>query len=205
MEKITTNSILTLVLCCCNFLFLTAQDDRETSDLDQKLAKQFNFLLEKSSSFQNYKVVDKEKMLEFQAILDDYILKEQVSRDVILLELENNKKAIASLNEQIELLNKENIALQENSSSFSFASFRIDKTVYSLGMWILVFGLISFLAVFYLKFQRANEITQSSKSVLKDLEDEYESFRRVCIQREQNLKRKLFDEMKKSNGLKNAS
>lgn len=72
-------------------------------------------------------------------------------------------------------------------------------------MWILVFGLISFLAVFYLKFQRANEITQSSKSVLKDLEDEYESFRRVCIQREQNLKRKLFDEMKKSNGLKNAS
>lgn len=76
MEKKTTNSILTLVLCCCNFLFLTAQDDRETSDLDQKLVKQFNFLLEKSSSFQNYKVVDKEKMLEFQAILDDYILKE---------------------------------------------------------------------------------------------------------------------------------
>lgn len=205
MEKITTNSILTLVLCCCNFLFLTAQDDRETSDLNQKLVKQFNFLLEKSSNFQNYKVVDKEKMLQFQAILDDYIVKEQVSRDAILLELEKNKKAIASLNEQIELLNKENIALQENSSSFLFAGFRIDKTVYYLGMWILVFGLISFLAVFYLKFQRANEITQSSKSVLKDLEDEYESFRRVCIQREQNLKRKLFDEMKKSNGLKNAS
>lgn len=46
---------------------------------------------------------------------------------------------------------------------------------------------------------------KSSKSVLRDLEDDYESFRRVCIQREQNLKRKLFDEMKKTDSFRNAS
>mgnify|MGYP000456638983 CR=1 FL=1 len=54
-------------------------------------------------------------------------------------------------------------------------------------------------------YKKANEITESSKMVLQELEDEYENFRRVCIEREQNLRRQLFDEIKKINELRDAS
>jgi len=57
----------------------------------------------------------------------------------------------------------------------------------------------------YYRYKKANEITESFKMVLQELEDEYENFRRVCIEREQNLRRQLFDEIKKTNELRDAS
>lgn len=69
----------------------------------------------------------------------------------------------------------------------------------------LILGLMLLVGFLFVRFKRANAITSSSKLILQELEDEYESFRRVSIEREQALKRNFFDEMKKIEKLKSAS
>lgn len=205
MKNTTATSALALFLMCFNFVFMNAQNVNQVSETNQKLMKNFLALVENSSSYQNYKVVEKEKMFNFQSNLGDYLKQEHNSKIEITNQLSKKNNLIDALQTQILELENSNASLLGSIHSISFLGIEINKTTYSIVMWMLVLGSIVFSAIFFLKFQRANEITTSSKLVLKDLEDEYESFRRVCIQREQDLKRKLFDEMKKSDGLRNAS
>ncbi len=72
-------------------------------------------------------------------------------------------------------------------------------------MWTLFLGTLLVSGILFYKFKTANAITKHSKSVLKDLEEEYESYRRVCIEREQGLRRQLFEEAKKSKEFKSVS
>ena len=204
MENKLTKSVFVFVLVCCNFMFLNAQESNPSSVENQKLMKNFLALVGSSSSYQNYKVIDKSKITNFQSSLDDFIKQEQGSKVALSSKLTESNKTIESLQNQISELQTANKTLLGNTQSIGFLGLSINKTAYSLVMWTLVLGAILFSAILFLKFKRANEITRSSKTVLRDLEDEYESFRRVCIQREQDLKRKLFDEIKKK-GLRDAS
>lgn len=205
MKNKTTTSVLALVLMCFSFVFVQAQNGNSISEQNQKLMKNFLALMENSSSYQNYKVIDKERINGFQENLGSYLMQEQSSKQQVVSQLQQKDQAIESLENQLSKLQTANENLLGNTESISFLGFKVNKATYSVIMWLLVLGSIAFSGILFLKYQRANEITTSSKSILKDLEDEYESFRRVCIQREQDLKRKLYDEMKKTDGLRNAS
>lgn len=205
MKNKTTTSVLALVLMCFSFVFVQAQNGNSISEQNQKLMKNFLALMENSSSYQNYKVIDKERINGFQENLGSYLMQEQSSKQQVVSQLQQKDQAIESLENQLYKLQTANENLLGNTESISFLGFKVNKATYSVIMWLLVLGSIAFSGILFLKYQRANEITTSSKSILKDLEDEYESFRRVCIQREQDLKRKLYDEMKKTDGLRNAS
>lgn len=205
MKNKTTTSVLALVLMCFSFVFVQAQNGNSISEQNQKLMKNFLALMENSSSYQNYKVIDKERINGFQENLGSYLMQEQSSKQQVVSQLQQKDQAIKSLENQLSKLQTANESLLGNTESISFLGFKVNKATYSVIMWLLVLGSIAFSGILFLKYQRANEITTSSKSILKDLEDEYESFRRVCIQREQDLKRKLYDEMKKTDGLRNAS
>ena len=205
MKNKTTTSVLALVLMCFSFVFVQAQNGNSISEQNQKLMKNFLALMENSSSYQNYKVIDKERINGFQENLGSYLMQEQSSKKQVVSQLQQKDQAIKSLENQLSKLQTANESLLGSTESISFLGFKVNKATYSVIMWLLVLGSIAFSGILFLKYQRANEITTSSKSILKDLEDEYESFRRVCIQREQDLKRKLYDEMKKTDGLRNAS
>jgi tetrahydromethanopterin S-methyltransferase subunit F len=205
MKNTATTSVFALFLMCLSFSLIQAQSENQTSVSNQNLIKNFLTLTESASTYQNFKVIDKMKIANFQSNLVDYLKQEQNSKNEIVNQLQQKSSTISTLQNQISALESSNANLASGLNSIGFLGMAINKTVYSVVMWMLVLGSIAFSGILFLKFKRANEITQSSKSVLKDLEDEYESFRRVCIQREQDLKRKLYDEMKKSNNLRNAS
>ena len=205
MEKKFTTSVLALVFVCCNFMFVQSQNVSQVSESNQKIMRNFLALMENSSSYQNYKVIDKERITNFQSSLVDYLRKEQSSKNDVANQLNQKNSTIAALQSQISKLEAANANLIGSTESIGFLGLEINKTTYSIVMWILVLGSIAFSGILFLKFQRANEITTSSKSILKDLEDEYEAFRRVCIEREQSLRRQLFNEIKKTNELRDAS
>ena len=98
-----------------------------------------------------------------------------------------------------------NQMLIQDSANVSLFGMVINRDTYSVFGWTFFLGLLLFSIAMYYRFKKANEITESSKMVLQELEDEYENFRRVCIEREQNLRRQLFDEIKKTNELRDAS
>lgn len=162
-------------------------------------------MMKESLPYKNYKVIDQNQIISFQSDLGNYLRQEQIAKKETLNQLNVKDNTIIALQNKVSELQIVNSNLLVDAKSVSFLGMAINKTMFSVVMWFLVFGVIVFSGILFLKFRRANDIANSSKSVLRELEDEYEAFRRVCIQREQNLKRKLFDEIKKTDNLRNVS
>lgn len=205
MKNTTTPSVLALLLMCFNFALVQAQNANQASETNQKLMQNLSALLSNSYNYKNYKVIEKSAMADFQSDLGNYVRQEKDKQNEISNKLQVKESTISALESQVLNLENSNQLLLADTKTVSFLGLDVNKTMFTVSMFLLFLSSLVFSGILFLKFQRANEITQSSKSVLKDLEDEYESFRRVCIQREQDLKRKLFDEQKKTNNFRNAS
>ncbi|KIX21051.1 hypothetical protein SY27_09765 [Flavobacterium sp. 316] len=199
MKKITRKSVLVMCLFCASLLSLNAQEK------SKKVSNDLTRLLDVSSSYKNYKVIEKGAISNFQSTLNNYIRQEQNTQASLRKELKVNEDKILGLQNQMNELKKSNEVLLNEKASISFLGFLIDKKNYSIVMWTLFIGTLLVSLVLLFKFKAANKITNNSKSLLKDLEKEYDSYRRVCIEREQNLRRQLFEEAKKNKELMNAS
>lgn len=203
MNRKITTSLLVLVLLCGNVL--KAQDLNETSASQQKLIEGFSVLMKSSLPYKNYKVIEEDKIVNFQSEFNNYLNLEQTQSAFFLKQLEVKNATISTLQNRLANLQNTNITLSGNLESISFLGITFNKNNFIMSLWIMLFGFLFLLGYLFYKYKRANEITASSKLVLRDLEDEYESFRRLCIEREQKLKRNFFDEMKKAEKLKNVS
>lgn len=188
-----------MCLFCASLLSLNAQEK------SKKVSNDLTRLLDVSSSYKNYKVIEKGAISNFQSTLNNYIRQEQNTQASLRKELKVNEDKILGLQNQMNELKKSNEVLLNEKASISFLGFLIDKKNYSIVMWTLFIGTLLVSLVLLFKFKAANKITNNSKSLLKDLEKEYDSYRRVCIEREQNLRRQLFEEAKKNKELMNAS
>lgn len=188
-----------MLIFCANLVAVKAQDN------NPKIANDLTTLIDKSSSFKSYKVIEKSAILNFQSALSKYILLQQNNQNELVTKLNANEKMILGLQNQLKEYKSTNEKLVNEKASISFLGFSISKSSYSTIMWSLFLGTLFVLGVLFLKFKDVNRINKNSKTVLKDLEEEYESYRRVCIEREQNLRRQLFTEKKKITELKNVS
>ncbi len=172
---------------------------------EPKIATDLNTLITKSSSYQNYKVIEKNAIYGFQNSLNTFIKEQEQIQNTLNKEIAENKKSILLLQNEIQELKQNNAVLTEEKASISFLGMLVSKDSYSVTMWTLFLGTLAVAGILFYKFKTANAVTSHSKTVLKDLEEEYESYRRVCIEREQSLRRQLFEEAKKNKELKNVS
>ncbi len=172
---------------------------------EPKIATDLNTLITKSSSYQNYKVIEKNAIYGFQNSLKSYINQQQEIQTDLNKEIADNKKNIIVLQNQIQELKQTNNVLNEEKASISFLGMLVSKDNYSITMWTLFLVTLAVAGILFYRFKTANAVTSHSKAVLRDLEEEYESYRRVCIEREQSLRRQLFEEAKKNKELKNVS
>lgn len=199
MKNLSKKTVVLLILFCIHLVSLQAQEK------NPKIANDLNGLITKSSSYQKYKIIDKNAILDFQSSLNKYIENEANKQIDFKKQIGVNEKHISDLQKQIREIQIENNTLTNEKASISVLGFLISKNTYSILMWSLFLGTLLALVILFLKFKDVNSINKNSKAVLKDLEEEYESYRRVCIEREQGLRRQLFTEKKKNTELKNVS
>ena len=108
MKKTTPTSVLVLLLLCANFYFVKAQE------YHQKLTNKLEALVNESSTYKNYRLIDERAISNFESELDNYILKNQSNQVTIknqfnenaknILVLQNQIKEMACLNKQRRLL-----------------------------------------------------------------------------------------------------
>lgn len=208
MKKISFVLILFTVLVFVPNVVLSSEKESVFADQKQaqtKLENQVEHLLNNSLNYKNYKVVDKQTMFSFKNEFESFLSVSNQARVNFQKELEGKVNQISALDESLQSLQTENIQLKNEKHTISFLGMAINKYVYITMLWGLFFASLLVIGFFVLKFMRANEVTKSSKAILSNLEDEYEAFRRSSIEREQKLRRELFNEMKKVKELKQAS
>ena len=181
-----------------SFLLLTVPHTFAQDDSVQTIANQFDKIYRTSSTYQDYKVISKDKYASLKAsVLDSIKTYSKV--------LKEKEQSIASKTKEIEGLKKDlnttNDKLSEaisKENSFSIVGMEIEKGTYNLIVWVLVFVLLGGLIYFIYQFSNSNIVTKNALQSLEEVEKEFDSHRKKTLEREQKLRRQLHDEINKN-------
>jgi septal ring factor EnvC (AmiA/AmiB activator) len=199
MKFIKTVFFTTLTLLC-----LTTANAQDNSTDDDKLSlnegtidNQFEYVIRRSNSYQEFKVVKKTWLYELKAHTID-------SLNAVHKELSDTQATVNSQSNEInqlktDLSNTKTNLDNTNKQKDSMALFgmQMSKGGYNALMWTIIAGLLALLLLFIYKFKNSNSVTKQAKKTLLETEEEYEEYRRNSLEREQKVRRQLQDEINK--------
>ncbi|WP_240643167.1 tRNA (guanine-N1)-methyltransferase [Sinomicrobium pectinilyticum] len=198
---------LTCIALTFILLFTNALHAQQTADEEDPASKlsltegnidnQFEFVIQRSNNYQEYKVVKKNWLYTLKKnTLDSLARVEKELAEAINLTKTQNTE-IASLKGELQESNDHVSTLTNERDSISFFGVLIDKTTYKATMWGIV-GLLAVVLFFFIyKFKNSNAVTHSARKALSELEQEYEDHRKKALEREQKVRRQLQDEINK--------
>jgi uncharacterized membrane-anchored protein YhcB (DUF1043 family) len=91
--------------------------------------------------------------------------------------------------------------MSRTKNSISVIGIKIEKTVYNTIMWMIVAGLAFVLVIGFLTFKRNRRITLNTKKELKDLNEEFEAYRKKTRLDREKMSMDHFKEIQKLRGI----
>lgn len=182
-------------------LFITSSTFSQSSNklIDTVSVKnQFEYLMDNSNSFKDFKVVKADLLLRLKSNVLDSL---SASKNKVLLNsdiLNSQKKLIDSLNTRLEDSEAVISTLISEKERMSIFGVQFEKSVFKTLVFIIVIGLIGALLFFITKFKQSNSITTQSKLALKQTEEEFAIYKEKALEREQKAMRRLQDELNKN-------
>lgn len=194
---------ITLIFSFLVVFNVTAQQTDETSEEDKlsltegNVENQFEYVIQRSNNYQDYKVVKKVWLQQLKSHVMDSLndVKSEVLKSAEVI----NQQA-EELSQLKENLNNTKLKLDNTiaeKDSMQLFGLQLSKTGYSSLMWSIIAILLLLLLLFIYKFNASNSITNSTKNKLVEVEEEFEEHRRVALEREQKVRRQLQDEINK--------
>ena len=188
--------IAALLICSTQGVF--SQDTQDKPFLEKgTVEEQFNFIYDKSYTFEIYKSI----RIPWFTTLKSHVLDSLKS---IKKELRKSEKIAQSKDGQLDSLKselkktKQDLATVTNEkNSFRLFGILMGKGSYNSLVWFIILTLSVLLALFVLLFKRSNSITSQTKASLTEVKDEFETFRKRSLEREEKMARKHLDEMNK--------
>jgi uncharacterized integral membrane protein len=193
-------SLFFIVFTCLLSFNSFSQDDQEEEKLSLNsgsIDNQFEFVIRRSNSWQEYKTVKKTWLYTLKAHTLDSL--KAVHKDLAETQAVVKTQAKEIENLKSNLLNTQNNLEKTNAEKDSMALFGIQmsKGGYNGLMWSIIAGLLALLIFFIYKFKNSNAITREAKKSLAEIEEEFDEHRRTALEREQKVRRQLQDEINK--------
>ena len=192
---------LFLAITLCISTLATAQNVAKNANLPLKegpINEQFEFILENSNRYKNYKVVKRDWIEKLQKNVADSIrsIQQELSTEITKVasqqtEIEKLKADLATVNQKINDLNTE-------KDSISLLGIQLSKGSYQTLMWGIIGVLLLLWLFFAYRFKASNAITKEANAKLAETEHEFEEHRKRALEREQQVRRKLQDEINKN-------
>ncbi|WP_405293331.1 tRNA (guanine-N1)-methyltransferase [Algibacter sp. Ld11] len=191
-------------ITCAFLLTLSSFSQTDATQEEDKLSlnsgsidNQFEFVIRRSNSWQDYKTVKKTWLYTLKAhTLDSLkaVHKDLADTQVVV---ETQAKEISDL--KLNLSNTKIDLEKTNTEKDNMALFglQMSKSSYNVLMWSIIGGLLAFLLFFIYKFNNSNSITRAAKKSLAETEEEFEEHRKTALEREQKVRRQLQDEINK--------
>lgn len=161
------------------------------------VATQFNFVMEKSSKYEDSRVIKSFWLVRLKShVLDTLKAKEKELADARRLiaakeaEIDSLKTGIASAASSLSTISNER-------DSIRLFGILVNKSVYKSIVWSLIGGLAVLLLIFVVLFRRSNVVTVRVKADLEELKNEFETHRKRALEREAQMSRKHLDEINK--------
>jgi tetrahydromethanopterin S-methyltransferase subunit B len=176
----------------------TAKQAEEKLSLNSgTIDNQFEFVIRRSNSWQDYKTVKKTWLYALKAHTLDSL--KAVHKDLADTKtvVSKQEEEIASLKSSLSNTESSLNATNEEKDNITLFGAQMSKASYKILMWSIIAGLFAFLLFFIYKFKGSNSATRDAKHKLGEVESEFEEHRRNALEREQKVRRQLQDELNK--------
>ncbi|MBB1140639.1 hypothetical protein [Myroides sp. WP-1] len=173
---------------------LSSYAQSETNTIES----QFNTLLSQSNNWQNYKVVEKNKLLHIQQNVKDSIARLQTTigkNNQILVE---QKTTIDSLSNQLQGVQKDLTHALEQENNLDFIGISTHKSTFKVIVWSIIIILLLILGLLFTQYKRSFTTTKEARKKQLDAESELEEYKKSALEREQKIRRQLQDEINKN-------
>ncbi|SDG74501.1 hypothetical protein [Psychroflexus sediminis] len=184
-------------------LFLTLSSYSQDSSTEEKTeepsaVENLKAVVDESNNYQQYKVIEKVNINNaIEKVSTEFDrLTSQISE--LKDSIQSQDKIIKSLNKEVSDLNAELTNLQNEKDEIQFLGMALTKATYNTITWSIIGILIALLLFFLFKFNRSNLLTREAKQNLKNLDADYENYKRIALEKQQKLGRELQDEKNKN-------
>lgn len=206
MNFIKSSSVIFLTFFVLQIQAQTNTDTKVVKELSLDsgtIESQFEFITKKSTNWrdargQNFEVVRVNWVAKLKKNTLDSLKAAHKT-------LSDTKATVARQNQEISKLKTSLTTAQntlENSNtekdSMSLFGLQMSKIVYNGLMWTVIACLLALTLFFMFRFKNSNSITKAAKRALLDTEEEFETHRRIAVEREQKVRRQLQDEIIKN-------
>ncbi|WP_435579217.1 tRNA (guanine-N1)-methyltransferase [Gilvibacter sp.] len=180
------------------FIALLASTPAFAQQSVKTLDEHFVDVIDKSNRYEDYKVVKRYKLDNLKKAVSDTVASYKAEVTALKTTVGELETQVAQLQQELSNLQTELGNTQQAVDNMSFLGSQTSKGTYNTIMWSIIGGLLFLLLVFIFRFRNSNAVTKASKVKLQEVEDEYESHRQRSLEREQQIRRKLQDEINKS-------
>jgi uncharacterized coiled-coil protein SlyX len=199
--------IFLFLTCVCLFSFVSsgilAQEPVPKPSIDLtpletgSVVTQFDFVLEKSSKFEDTRVVKTFWLTRLKAHVTDTL--RTMNRKFAEVQKTVNKKQtqIDSLKAGLTVMSAGLSAATSEKDSMKLFGMFVNKNLYQTIVWMVIIGLSLIILIIGVLFKRSNSITVQTKTDLEELKQEFEAHRKRALEREAQLSRKHLDEINK--------
>jgi len=165
---------------------------------ENSLEDQFNDVINKSNSYEDYKVIKKAKIYALKSsVLDSLTLMNQ-NYKLISDENKQQESSILKLQNDLNTSQSNLSASKDNEDAIKIFGISTKKSTYKIINFSIIGLLLFVIIILAYKFINNNRITKLTTAGLKENEEEFESFRQRSLEREQKLRRNLQDELIKN-------
>jgi len=193
-----STTILTFLVTLLIVQISYSQDLKKELSLDNgTIDEQFEFVIKKSSRYENYKVIKFSWINQLKSHVHDSIAKLKSDLVSSQQEILTQKQAYSDLQNELDTVNSNLSTTTKAKDSIQFLGMSLKKGLYKNLMWALVTFLSIALVFFIYQFKNSNVVTKKAILDLDELENTYNISKTRALEREQVLNRKLQDELNK--------
>ncbi len=168
------------------------------SQTENTLENQFDEVYNRSNNYQEFKVVKRADLNSLKKSTLDSIAVYKNALVQMQGELESQQIELGLIQNNLKETNEKLQNTEQRENEISFLGIQTSKAAYNSIVWTVIILLALILFFFIYKFRNSNEVTRDTKSKFNELEKEFELHRQRSLEREQQLNRKLLDEINKN-------
>jgi len=172
-------------------LLLSISINAQEEDAPKTLDQQYESLMKKSTSYQEYKVIKKVGLNQLWKNINDSLDLSFSDYNAAQSEISKLKFELSSVKDTLML---RTTALDESNfgrDRISFLGMPLLKLTYNTIVWSIIFILAGLAILLFLRFIKSNSTTKSTRKDYSNLEDEFENYKKNSRENEINLKRDL--------------
>ena len=162
---------------------------------NQSLERKFQDLIDKSETYQDYKVIGRDRLASFWSEVADTLVQNGKDRVDLEENLETVNKNISEVEVQLKETQEELGLVTFEKDRISFLGSELLKNQYSYLVWGIILILAILVVVANVRYISTSRTSKRAKREGQELESEFEEFRKSAREKETKLRRELQTEI----------